>query len=431
MRSALTRFTLALAVLVPAGTTHAQQDARLVNPANMDTTCAACTNFYEYANGGWLKTATIPPTRTSVSSFSTLSDHNTDVAHKVMQDDSAAVARGTAPANSEQWKIGTYYTACMDTVAIDALGTTPIQPTLDRINAIHSSADLVAAFPELRGGGGGRGAGGLTPFGVRPSADPKNSNETIVSAGPGGLGLPERDYYFRTDPHSVELREQYVAHVARTLQLIGESESQAKSDADRIMGLETALARAEKSRSQMRDPNASYHKMTVAEFSELTPHINWRNYLNAVGGKSATVVNVTQPDFFRALDSLVAAVPVDTWKAYLRWHAANGGAATLGAPFRDEAFRWQQVTSGVQEPQPRWRTCYAATNGALGWAVGHEYVTRTFTPEARERARKMVDNLVSALRDRINGLDWMSTPTKQEAVTKLDAYMRKVAYPDT
>jgi len=432
MRSVLSRSTLlALTLLLPAGVLSAQQDSRLVDPANMDTTCAACTDFYEYANGGWLKTAKIPPTRTGISSFSTLGDHNTDVAHKVMQDDSAAVRNGKAPAGSEQWKIGEYYAACMDTTAIDALGLAPLKPTLDRIAAIRSSTGLVAAFPALRGGGGGRGAGGMTPFGVRPSADPKNSSETIVSAGPGGLGLPERDYYFRTDPHSVEIREQYVAHVARTLQLIGESESQAKSDADEIMALETALARAEKPRSQMRNPNASYHKMTIAEFSAITPHINWRTYLNAVGGKAATVVNVTQPDYFKALDSLVTNVPVDTWKAYLRWHAANSGAATLGSAFRDEAFRWQQVTSGVKAPEPRWRTCYAATNGALGWAVGHEYVTRTFTPEARERARKMVDNLVSALRDRINGLDWMSEPTKKEAVTKLNAYMRKVAYPDT
>jgi putative endopeptidase len=427
---------LAVALLLPAGVMRAQQsqDARLVNKANMDTTCAPCTDFYEYANGGWLKSHenAIPADKTSISSFGTLGDHNTEVAHKVIQDDSAAVKSGKAKAGSEQWKIGTLYTACMDTVTIDALGDKPLQPTLDRIASIHSSADLVTDFPKLRGGGGGgRGGGGLTPFGVRPSADPKNSNETIVSAGPGGLGLPEREYYFRTDPRSVQLRTEYVDHVARTLQLIGESQSQAKSDAGKIMALETSLARVEKSRGQMRDPNASYHKMSIAQFSAMTPHINWQTYLTAEGGKAATVVNVTQPDFFKALDSLVANVPVDTWKAYLRWHAASGASASLSAPFREEAFRWQQATSGVKEAPPRWRACYAATNGALGWAVGHEYVTRTFTPAARERARVMVNNLVNALNDRIQQLDWMSAATKKEASTKLMAYMRKVAYPDT
>ncbi len=426
------------ASLVPL-VAHAQQDTKLVNKAYMDTTCAACTDFYEFANGNWIKTHqdAIPADRTSISSFGTLGDHNTEVAHKVLQDDSAAVKSGKAKPGSEQWKIGTYYTSCMDTTAIDALGSKPIQPTLDRIAAIQSSADLVAAFPKLRGaggggrGGGGRGGGGLTPFGVRPSADPKNSNETIVSAGPGGLGLPEREYYFRTDPRSVSIREQYVAHVARTLQLIGESGEQASSDASTIMALETSLARAEKPRSQMRDPNASYHKMTIADFSAITPHIDWQTYLNAMGGKAATMVNVTQPDFFKALDSLITSVPVADWKAYLRWHAASGASSMLGLAFRNEAFRWQQATSGVQQEPPRWRACYAATNGALGWAVGHEYVTRTFTPAARERARVMVDNLVNALNERIQQLDWMSAATKKEASTKLMAYMRKVAYPDT
>ncbi|HEX4683568.1 MAG TPA: M13 family metallopeptidase [Gemmatimonadaceae bacterium] len=436
MRASLTRLAAAAALAVLPSFAGAQQRTPIFNKADMDTTCAACSDFYEYANGGWLKSHqnAIPADRTSISSFSSLSEHNTDVAHGIMQDDSAAVKAGKAKAGTEQWKIGTYYTACMDTAAIDALGTRPIQSTLQKVDAINSSADLVRSFAELRGGaGGGRGGGGMTPFGVRPGADPKNSNETIVSAGPGGLGLPEREYYFRTDARSANIRDQYVAHITRSLELAGESDTQAKSDAGKAMALETALARITATRAQMRDPNASYHKMTIGEFSAMTPHVNWRTYIDAVGGAdagAASMINVTQPNYFKGLDSLIANTPVDEWKAYLRWHAVSSAATRLGSSFANEDFQFQKVMSGVEQPQPRWRACYGATNGALGWAVGHEYIARTFTPADRERARKMVENLVSALHDRIQTLDWMSAATKQQATTKLDAYLRKVAYPD-
>jgi putative endopeptidase len=404
---------------------HAQQTSHVFDRANMDTTCAACSDFYEYANGGWLRTAKIPPSQTSLSSFGALNDRNRDVAHQIVSDDSAAVKRGTAKSGSEQWKIGTFYGSCMDTAAITARGITPIKPTLDQIAAIKTTPELVRMFSNADR------RGGLAPFSVNPGADPKNASMTIVSAGQGGLGLPEREYYFRTDVHSQDIRREYVAHGVRTLQLSGETPEQATRDADRIMALETALARITVPRAAMRDPNASYHKMTVAEFSKSTPHMDWRRYLDAVGGKTANEINVRNPTFFTGLDSLLTAVPLDDWKAYLRWRATNSAAPTLGSPFIEESFRFAKVMSGIEAPAPRWQTCLAATQGALGWAIGHEFVNRKFTPQARQRAAQMVDNLVSSLRDRINQLDWMSAPTKKEAVGKLDAFLRKVAYPDT
>ena len=396
-----------------------------IDRSSMDTTCSACTDFFDFANGGWLHTAKIPASKTSFGSFSVLSDSNQAVIHRILDDDAAAARSGSAKPGSNRWKIGTFYATCMDTVAIDARGIEPIRPLLDSIERINSIADLVRVF------GASERRNGLAPFLLGPSADPKNSRETIVSASQGGLGLPDREYYLRTDARSENLRKEYVEHVARMLRLSGESEEQAKVDADKVMLLETALARASMPRVAMRDPNAMYHKMSLVEFQRTTPHIDWRAYLTALGVKRATTVNVRTPAYFTALDSLLTAIPLDTWKAYLRWHAARIAAPTLGPAFVAEDFHFNgTVMRGLQEQEPRWQRCATATNTALGWAVGEEYVKRNFSPEARARATEMVENLVSALRDRIAQLDWMSPTTKQQATAKLDAFLRKVGYPD-
>jgi putative endopeptidase len=314
----------------------------------------------------------------------------------------------------------------MDTAGIAARGIEPLRSTLAAMGAINSTSDLVRVFAAADR------RSGMAPFAVGPAPDPRNNQETIVSASQGGLGLPDREYYLKTDARSEELRRQYVDHVAKTLQLIGESQSQASADADKVMALESSLARAALPRVAMRDPNAVYHKMPLGEFQRLTPHIDWHTYLTAVGGSRATTVNVRTPAFFTALDSLITGVPIEEWKTYLRWHAASSAAPLLGPSFVAEDFRFNStVMRGVQEQEPRWRRCAAATNAALGWAVGQEYVKRDFTPEARARAAQMVDNLVSALRERIAQLDWMSPATKRQATAKLDAFLRKVAYPDS
>jgi putative endopeptidase len=397
-----------------------------IDRANMDTTCSACSDFFDYANGGWLRTAKIPASKTGLGSFGMLSDRNEAVVRSILDDDAAAVHSAAVKPGTNQWKVGMFYASCMDTVGVAARGIEPLRPTLDAIGRVKSSGDLVRVFASSER------RNGLAPFAITPAPDPKNVKETIVSANQGGLGLPDREYYLKTDARSEELRMQYVAHVTRTLELIGEPATQAASDADRVVALETALARAALPRVAMRDPNAVYHKMSLAEFQRLTPHIEWREYLSAVGGARATTVNVRTPAFFTALDSLITTIPLDDWKSYLRWHAAASAAPTLGPAFVAEDFHFNStVMRGVEEQEPRWRRCATATNAALGWAVGQEYVKRTFTPEARTRAAQMVDNLVSALRERIAQLDWMSAATRRQATAKLDAFLRKVAYPDT
>ena len=414
------------AALCAVGITSIAAQAPAIDRANMDTTCSACSDFFAYANGSWLRTAQIPASRTSLGSFGMLSDRNEAVVHRILDDDATAVRAATARPGTNEWKIGTFYASCMDTAGIAARGVLPLRPTLDAVAGIKTTADLARVF------GASERRSGIAPFAVNPAADPKNSRETIVSASQGGLGLPDREYYLKTDARSVDLRRQYTDHVARTLQLIGEPETQATADADKVLSLETALAGAALSRVAMRDPNAVYHKMSLAEFQRMTPHIDWRDYLTAVGGGRATTINVRTPGFFTSLDSLIATVPLDEWKTYLRWHAARAAAPSLGPAFVAEDFRFNStVLRGVQEQEPRWRRCAVSTNAALGWAVGQEYVKRDFTPEARARAAQMVDNLVSALRERIGQLDWMSAATKQQATVKLDAFLRKVAYPDT
>ncbi len=266
---------------------------------------------------------------------------------------------------------------------------------------------------------------------MAPSPDARNSEEIIAHVGQGGLGLPEREYYFRTDAHSQSIRDAYVAHIGRSLVLGGEQPAQAEDNARHVMALETALAQRSMSRVAMGDPNATYHKMTLAEVQALIPHVDLGRYLGQVDAGRVTTVNVAQPDFLRAVDSLIVATPVPLWKAYFRFHAIDNAAATLSVPFQAEAFRWQQVSSGATEQLPRARRCVAATNGALGEALSQEYIRRNFSPAAKARAVAMVANLQSALREQIKSLPWMSEPTKVQALAKLDAYVRKVAYPDT
>ena len=430
-------YLLAAIILASSSVLAAQQPAaHPLNRANLDTTCAPCTDFYEFANGGWLKKNTIPPDKANLGSFGMLGDKNQEVVQKIVIDDALLVRDGEAKAGSNDWKIGTFYASCMDTTLMEKEGAKPIKPALDAIAAAKTTDDVVKLFGSraLRGGGGGGGGGrggggGAAPFSLGPQTDPRNSKMVIMSANQGGLGLNREDY-LTASPRAEKRRADYVEHITRSLALIGESEAQAAADAKTVMDLETAIAKITIPQADMRDPVATYHKMTLADFGKMTPHIDWARFLQQQGAKTTSDVNVRAPAYFNALDTLINATPVDTWKAYLRWHVTNGAMNSLSSPFRKEAFRWQQTTSGVQQQQSRVRQCAAATNGALGEAVGEEWIKRNFSPEAKARAAKMVDNLVSALRDRINGLDWMSQPTKVQAVAKLNAFLRKVAYPD-
>lgn len=417
-------------VLVIAGAVAAQPGARnsasrAIDRANLDTTCAACTDFYSFANGGWLKRSAIPAKYSSWGAFQEIQDKNEAVVHDIEERAAADVAAGRIKSGSNQYKIGALYGACMDTAAIETLGTKPIEASMARINAIRTSQDLPKALEELER------SDGLAPFGVGGAQDFKNSSRIIVIAGAGGLSLPERNYYLSQDSSMKRLRDSLVAHVTRTFELYGENPTDAGGHARTVLDLETKFARATLDNVARRNPANVYHLMSMARFDSLTPHLRWESFIAAQGGPATNEINVTEPAFFQALDTMLVSVPVEDWKTLLRWRLLAHTAGYLPARFRDEAFNFGKVFTGQREQLPRWQLCERNTNAALGEAVGQEYVARTFSPAAKARAKAMVDNMVSALHDDIQQLDWMSDSTKQQALAKLAAFTRKIGYPDT
>ena len=398
---------------------------RPIDPSNFDTTCAACTNFFQFANGGWLKKTTIPAAYSRWGSFNELQDRNEIVLRQVIE---ASAANTAAATGSNDQKIGAYYRSCMDSAAAERMGLDPVRPVLRQIDALTSVEQMKQRLGLLEHDAG------VAPFGAGAGQDRKDSKTVIVNVGQGGTSLPDRDYYLSDAPRYKAVRDAYAPHVARMFVLAGESQADADADAARVVGLETKLAQAQMARVAMRDPNATYHKMSVADLQKSTPGFDWVRFFNdagAPGVSGTTTVNVAQPAFLATLDTLYGTQPLATWKAYLRWQTLSRAANTLSSPFVNEQFAFSRNLSGVTEQQPRWKRCVNATNAALGELVGQEYVKRTFTAKDKARALAMVENLQAALRDRIQALDWMSDSTKQQALTKLNAFTKKIGYPDT
>jgi putative endopeptidase len=405
---------------VTAGTAAAAEPiVHGLSPADMDTSVAPCEDFFRYADGGWIRRTTMPAAYSRYGGFEELQDRNLAHVHELLED---AVARPQASANIEL--LATFYGTCVDSLTAEREGMGPMQPQLDRIAALRTVATLGAEAARLHT----EGVAAL--FFLTGMADPGNSSMVIATANQGGLGLPDRDYYFKTDSASVRIRMEYLAHVARSLGLLGIAPDEAQRQAESVLKLESALARGSMTRVQMRDPRATYHKMPLADLERRCSAFDWDAYLAGCGLSGVSEVNVRQPEFFATLDSLLKAAPLADWQSYLRWHVVERAAPLLSTPFVSEDFRFQQVLSGAQEMLPRWRRCLEATDRSLGEALGREYVARYVPPETKAKALVMVQDLKAALRDRIARLTWMSQPTKQQALRKLDAMGIKIGYPD-
>jgi endothelin-converting enzyme/putative endopeptidase len=320
-------------------------------------------------------------------------------------------------------KIGDYYSSCMDEAAIDQKGLAPLQSYLKKIDGMRSAKDLAATVAALHMIGVG------TVFGFGATQDYKNSSSVIGMIAQGGLGLPDRDYYLKDDAKSNQTRDQYAAHLERTFKLLGAADPSAS--AGTVMSLETTLAKASLDRVSRRDPEKNYHKITRSELSALSPNFGWDKYLEGVGLPALDSLNVTWPDFVKAVDAAATTVSLDDWKTYLRWHLVRSMSPMLPARFVEENFAFfGKVLTGARELRPRWKRCVSYVDGDLGEALGEAYVKQAFPGDSKQRMLDMVHNLEAAMGRDIEGLEWMTPETRRRAIEKLKLVTNKIGYPD-
>ncbi|MDP9122646.1 MAG: M13 family metallopeptidase, partial [Acidobacteriota bacterium] len=336
-----------------------------------------------------------------------------------------AAAAGGSQRTAERRRLGDYYAACMDEAGAERRGLSPLEPDLRRIAALKSAAELPPLLAHLDT----IGAGAL--FSLRSGQDAKDALQVIAVVDQGGLGLPDRDFYLKTDAKSADLRQKYADHLKRMFGLMGEPAERAAADAAAVLAIETTLAKASIDRVSRRDPYKVYHKLTRAELAALTPSFSWDAFLQASGAPPAASFNVVQPDFLRAMDELLRTLPIEQWRSYLRWHLVKPFAEWLPGPWARENFAFVGATlAGARQERPRWERCVEATDRALGDDLGQEYIATSLDPATRDRTLALVAELQKAMGQDIGNLSWMSEETRQQARTKLQAIARKIAYPE-
>ncbi|MEO8580938.1 MAG: M13 family metallopeptidase N-terminal domain-containing protein, partial [Gemmatimonadales bacterium] len=329
MRLVLRALALTFIIAIPAA---AQQSAVPIqttplDPANLDRSVSACTDFYQFANGGWVKRNPVPAAYSRWGSFDQLAENNQSNLLTILR---SAAASGNSQASEDLRKLGVYYSSCMDSVGAERAGVQPITPELARISAIRNRRQLEAEVARLHS------QGVPVLFGFGAGQDAKNSTSVIAGVNQGGLSLPDRDYYLNTDKRYADIRANYTDHLSRTFQLLGENPADAAADAQKVVAIETGLAKPAMTRVQMRDPNANYHRMTAAELAQLTPGFDWPTFFTGEGRSDIPTINVQNPVFMRSVDSMLTSAPLDAWKAYLRWKVADAAAPSLSSAFVNE-----------------------------------------------------------------------------------------------
>jgi predicted metalloendopeptidase len=387
----------------------------------IDKTVDPCVDFYQYACGTWMKNNPIPPDKSRWGRFDELQEHNFYILRDLLTE-----AQAPGKHTAIETMVGAYYGSCMDESTIEKKGISPLTPELERINGIKTKADLIRQVAYMHRNS--------TPalFAFFPQPDMHDSTETIAVLDQGGITLPDRDYYLKDDPKSVETRQKYLEHAQKIFELVGDKPEVAAAEAKTVLVIETGLAQSSMDRTVRRDPKTRDHKMTVAEITGAAPNFDLTLYFADNGAPKFTSLNVGNPDFFKQVNDQLNAVSLEDWKVYLRWKTINAYAPILTNAFVEEDFLFNgKYMSGQKEIEPRWKRCVKSTDISLGMALGQLYVDRTFGPEGKERTLKLVQGIESAMRQDIGQLQWMSDATKQKAYEKLNTIVNNIGYPDT
>jgi putative endopeptidase len=406
------------AALACTGSAYA---AHGIDVGDVNNGAAACTDFFEFANGTWRANHPIPDYMDRWSKRWESGEVNKEHVRDILGD---VAKRADWPAGTPEQLSGDFYAACMDETKVNELGAKPVQPLLDEVRAIKGKADVQHTIGHLHD------LGVAVPFAVSAGQDLHDPTQVIAHFGAGGLGMPDRDYYLKPDKRFVEAREKYSAHVAKMFELAGATPTVAKQDSDTVFAFEKRLAEASLDNVALRDPIQQDHKTRFADLAKLAPDFSWTAYFDAAK-MPHNDVNVTQPKFLQQVDKELRSTPVAQWKTYLEWQLLNSAADSLSAPFVEENFAFNgKFLTGATQMKPRWKHCAEATDNQLGEALGRKYVEKYFPPEAKARVQDMVRNILLAMKDTIQGLDWMSDETKKKALEKLSTFNPKIGYPD-
>jgi putative endopeptidase len=391
--------------------------------SSMDRSVDPCTDFYHYTCGAWIKKNPIPPDQARWDVYAKLTEENERFLWGILVE-----ASKPNPGRSlVETEIGDYFAACMDEPAKDRAGLAPLKPALDAIAALHSIGDLPAYLGHEHLGVEGDGM----LFGFGSNQDYDDSSRVIASLDAGGLGLPDRDYYTKTDAKSQEIRQKYLEHVEHMFELLGEAPATAKAHAQTVMDIETEMAKASLTRVEKRDPYKLYHKMSPAQLQALTPSFRWAAYLKTSETPDASVINVSEPAYFKELQILLKSHKLDDWKTYLRWHLVHSKASFLPASFDTANFDfYAKYLRGVEQMPPRWKRCVRRVDGDIGEALGQVFVAKTFAPSTKQSALGMTKEIEASMESEIKQLPWMGEETKKQALEKLHGIVNKIGYPE-